>query len=82
MVSVIASTVGPFEGALTVADWSASIRRRSRGGISPTTLVSACSEDSAPSTALAAAVRSPTAIATASSSSSSSGGSDAPARSW
>ena len=47
------------------------------------TLVSAWTEvSSMPLTAPDAAVRSPTAIATASSSSSSSGGSEPPARSW
>ena len=62
---------------------SASIRRRSRGGITWTTFASARTDvSSMPATAPAAAARSPTAIATASSSSSSSGGSAAPACNW
>ena len=85
MVSTPASTVGPpAQGpGDSVCDFRASIRRRSRGGISAITLVSACTDvSSSPPTDPAAAVRRPTAIATASSSSSSSGGSEPPARSW
>ena len=84
MVSTVASTVGPSpQTKFSVWERSASIWRRSRGGISAMTLVSAWTEvSSMPLTAPDAAVRSPTAIATASSSSRSSGGSEPPARSW
>ena len=78
MVSTAASTAGaPAHGpGDSVCDFRASIRRRSRGGISEITLVSAWTDvSSSPPTEPAAAVRRPTAIATASSSSSSSGGS-------
>ncbi|CDR10904.1 predicted protein [Streptomyces iranensis] len=67
----------------TVIARSASTRRRSRLGITCTTLASTRTEDSAmPSTAPSAAVCNPTARATASSSSITSGGSTAPAASW
>ena len=67
----------------TVIAASASTRRRSRTGITWTTLASARTDESAmPSTGPCAAACSPTASATASSSSTTSGGSAAPAASW
>ena len=67
----------------TVYSCSASTWRRSWGGITWTSLLSARTDvSSMPATTPPADVRRPTAIATASSSSSSSGGSAAPAWSW
>ena len=85
MVSTAASKTGAPSHGPGDSVWlaTASIWRRSRGGIRDSTLESACTDQSSiPATAPAAAVRSPTAIATASSSSSRIGGSDPPARSW
>ena len=67
----------------TVIAPSAAAWRRSRAGMTWTTLASARTEDSAmPSTALCAAACRPMTRATASSSSTSSGGSAVPAASW
>jgi hypothetical protein len=83
-VSTAGSTAGPpVHDAATVAVRNASTRRRSRGGITGTTLASARTDASAtPATPLCAAACRPTANATASSSSSTSGGIAAPAASW
>ena len=84
VLSSAGSMAGPPDhGSRSVCERSASICRRSRGGISAITLDSACTDvSSMPGVPPAAEDWRLTAIATASSSSSSSGGSWPPARSW
>lgn len=76
------STADPVPGTGTVAAPSAPTRYRNRDGSTCSSLASARTEDSSiPEIACPAALRRPTAIATASSSSSSSGGIAVPATS-